>query len=521
MSKKSFVRQRGTLARLLALLLALLAVGCGEKAKTPDELLSGIQSAAVTAQTACESTDAAAADAAEKQAADLTAELQALAQPPAGADPTQPPAPGSVQAAALAHLPSAQEALAETKEAAALCREKKSCDDRINALSNWPYRKARPLAARAVLGSLALAAGQAQKNGLSSLPGPVRTLAEHAADLADCPPLQDGSPDWPAITAKLDGWAVSPPRAIAHLLAAGWLILDHPDMALIEVDLAALPPEKIATPASSEPLVTPGAPVGPMMPRHIPDDAKLLLLRALIFRECELPRLAALDEARFDREFVGSGQDPQAVAAGQVAKQQMDFIQILLHGWRFANALKKLELEAADREMAELLRRGPDSPFTILLTGERQVAGGQPDKTVVILETWLAEQAKDPEMAWWVQIIQARARVVRDSAGSGKPVPPFLFDRDFLQEVAEHLCASPSTTAAAAGGAATPEAAVQDFEQGVWLTCLVGVFLESKFPTAPAEPSTPDNPAVAGGAENGVKPSDPAPAPDVQVTPAP
>lgn len=469
----------------VALLCCLIFTGCGEETKTPAELGQTVRQAEIDAQAACDRTDVGAVDAAVAQAEPLLAELDKLAHPTPAAgtpDPAQPLDPAA--AAALAEWSAAAIRLQTIRDWAALTHEKKIRDDRLKSVKAWTYRQGRNLAVKGLLSGLAYAAGQAQTKGLSALPPVGQNLAQQAAGLTGCPPLADGSTDWAAVVVKLNGWSTTPPPGVAILLGVGWLALRQTDLALVEIDLAGIPEEVLTAPTPVAGLSVPAT--VPAVPP--PFDPQRLLMRALIYRENELPRLASLDEARVDRLYGAGGSG--------TATDSTAYLQMVLHGYRFYMACEQKDHTAADRELAEMLRRAPDSPFTVLLTGERQLAAGNSGQAANGLETWLADHASDPEMVWWVEKIQARARAVRNSAGSGEPPPPFLLNREFLLEAVEHLQVGPPPPPDAEANAA-PDGFARDLLQG---TALVGQLTS---PDAQAAAPVLEQPDPAPGTDTG------------------
>jgi hypothetical protein len=296
----------------------------------------------------------------------------------------------------------ADEAKAAAKAArriANLADEERKRDDLVTGWKGIAYKRGRELAFPAACNGLALAADQAAKADVETLPEAVRQSAELAADLAKQhagrKPLANGHPDWPMIAADLRAVGEAPPPAIlAEGLAFAFILARKKEFALYEIET-----------------VDPDA-----AKRNRNEETGYRLLRGYIYSANGLQLLAAeevnkapLIDAKDNPEY-----GPQILAG-------MHLAVAAIH-------IDNKDYEEADRAIVRAMRAWPNNPVSVFLTGEQQAASGEYEKAAQSLE----QAAKGTKNEWLAEKIARRARDLRDNPGKGETL---LHDHAFIAEL--------------------------------------------------------------------------------------
>jgi hypothetical protein len=294
----------------------------------------------------------------------------------------------------------AEQAGRKARYFAELAQEQK---DMADALASWKartYRSARGLALGASWKAMSLAAEQAGKSDLKSLPAPVQQAARDAARLSQefsgRQPLDNGQPDWAGIAADLNGYSQSPPAEEHQFLAVAFLLAGQANFGLYEIDMLD------ATALKSQ-----------------RQREWSTLARALIYSSHRWRHSAVLA----CQELVADG-DAEASA------QLLAGVHLFLAG----TYLQGKDHENADRELVRAMRVWPNNPVSVYLTGECLAANGEREKAAKSLEA-AAAGTKDE---WLAKKVAERARQIRD----GEIEDDTLFhDREFVTRVALHYLA--------------------------------------------------------------------------------
>lgn len=277
--------------------------------------------------------------------------------------------------------------------AAGLADEEKKHADAVGSLKARGYRAARSVALTGLFKGLALAADQAAKGKLDELPEAVRSSAVQAARISGRLPLQDGSTDWPGVSADLQAMAAAPPVETGLYLAVAFALLGQTDLGLVEIsaiDAAAL--DKSDLPVF-------------FVVRHFLTSTKQWNL------------LAAEQVGAFQAEAKGA---PELIAG--------------LHLYLAYAAIKEKDYERADAQISQSLVLWPNNPVAVYLTGERLAADGRAEAAAESLEKATAGTDQE-ELS---RKLAQRARDLRDGKAEGKAL---FADPAFVTEVALHLLA--------------------------------------------------------------------------------
>ncbi|MBC8876157.1 MAG: hypothetical protein H8E44_42570 [Planctomycetes bacterium] len=357
--------------------------GCGpDIPDVPGELNAEAGKARDAAKLACERNDHEAASDAAERAAKCAERLEKIAEE------------GDDNAAeAKKFLADTDAAAREAGRWAELAEEQHELARKLNGLKAKAYRGGRSLAVKALFKGLSLAADQAGKRGIENLPDELKDLALSAAqlagDMSGREPLEDGSPDWTAVSQDMSAFAKEPPKDMPLFLAAAFFLTLSSDPALYEiemVDAAGLETEE--------------------------DRLTYHVLRALIYRINGFSRLAIREV-----ETLSDGEDTY----------DPEF-QAGLHMLSAYFFLHDKDYTKADQEIGRAMQADPNNPLAVYLTGERLAADGEWEKAAKSLEA----AAAGSEDEWLADRIAQHARDVRDNRGESQSL---ILDKQFLAAV--------------------------------------------------------------------------------------
>ena len=401
--------------RLLVLPLTVVLFGCSGEPQSIGELRSVAVNAREEAVAARDAKDPKQADRAATRAEEAATAAAAMVE--AAAQPTEADKQAVKEAAAAAR---------EARSAAGWAREEKELADIVSGWKAKAYRGSRKVALAAVFTGMALAAEQAGKSDLDSLPQPVRENAELAAELAaeyaGREPLPNGQPDWEGIALDLQAFRSQEPEDLGQCLALAFILSAQPRLALYEIEL--VDPRSLKTP---DRIVT----------YHI--------LRGVILSENDLRRFAVrefetLDTLTGENEQQYSG--PELLAA-------IHLLAAYVH-------LRDRQYRRADLELVRAMRVWPNNSVSVFLTGERLAAEGQYEKAADSLE----QAARGTQHQWLAERITQRARQLRDDEGEAEPL---LTDKRFMCEVALHYIGEAAKQSEAAESLQQSVAAAKQF----------------------------------------------------------
>jgi hypothetical protein len=219
---------------------------------------------------------------------------------------------------------------------------------------------------------------------LEELPPSVRDAAELGLDLVRSHTGVDPdatAPDWTAVASTLEELGQDPSTRVNLVMASALVLGGQRRLALEEMEL--LDPDAFVGQGRTE--------------------TAYHAVRGIVYR---LNGLAGLASPHLEAAAHPVGGEDLRLSPG---------LQTGLHALVAANHLARLDLAAADRELADLARTTPDSPIVVFLTGERLTAAGEYEQAASSLEEW-ASTLGDEELA---RQVSERARALRD--GTGEP----------------------------------------------------------------------------------------------------
>lgn len=292
----------------------------------------------------------------------------------------------------------AAEAARQAEWFADLVREEKDLADIASGWKARAYRGTRKVALAAVFRGLALAAEQAGKSDLASLPQGVQDSAKLAAQLAPeyagRKDLPDGQPDWAGIASDLTSFSSQPPPGIALLTALASVLSGQNRVALYEIEL-----------------------VDRDSLRTREQNAQYHVLRAVILAQNDLRHLAVRELETSDLL--------RAEGGAQCGPQMLAGVHLLL-AYFYLNDGRYRE---ADLQIVRAMQAWPDNPVAIYLTGERLAATGEYEKAADSLE----HACRGTKHEWLAKRIAERARDLRDRKEKAEPL---LTEFGFVREVA-------------------------------------------------------------------------------------
>jgi hypothetical protein len=280
---------------------------------------------------------------------------------------------------------------------AEVAEEEQLLAEKIGSLKVRAYRAARGPALKIVFSGLALAAERAGP-GYDSLGEQEKALAGLAEVFAEDLKRPSGKPDWPAIAARMKAFGDNPPPRVGLLLAVAYVLLACDDLALAEADL--LKPDMFTDPQ---------------------EKLGCRFVRGFVLQARGMPRLAsreleAIDETDAAKE--GLSGRPEFMAGAHLLLAYM--------------AAQERDYRRADVEIMRATKIWPNNPVGVFLTGEVMVAEGRYEKAAKTMEDAFREAGVDvdPEL---VQLVQKRAREIRDKKGEAEPL---FADKQFVTELA-------------------------------------------------------------------------------------
>ena len=307
-------------------------------------------------------------------------------------------ADATLAAAAKSAADEAEQAAAAAEDVATWTEEEAQLAKDLGSWKAKGYRVARAGALKGIFTGMALAARQADKKGVDSLPEPVRGAAEQAADLSGRKRLPDGKPDWKGIAEDMSAWSSDPPQKIGLVLAVAYLFSGREDLALYEA--ARLDVDRIEN----------------------ADERDLsYLLRGTIYR---MRGLRKLGQREID---VAAGENAEGFCKGYGPE-----VQAGLHLALAFVAIREGNYKGADLQIARASKVHPNNPVTVFLTGERLLADGRHEQAAESLEAVVAAEVGQ-EYAPLAKMIAERAREIRDKKGKAEPL---VHDRSFLTKLA-------------------------------------------------------------------------------------
>ncbi|MCX5684722.1 MAG: hypothetical protein NT049_13685 [Planctomycetota bacterium] len=372
-----------------AMLAATLPCGCSRKESLPDgpALKAYAEKARDEARTASEAKD--------PKAARLAADRAKAAK-----EKAEKQEAGAAEADRAAAQELAMQVTAVARAAARfteLAEEEQSLSEKTGSLKLKAYRAARGPALKVVFAGLALAAERAGP-GYDLLGQRDKALADLAEMLADDLKRPNGKPDWRAIAARMKAYGDNPPPRVGMLLAVAYTLAAFDDLALAEADL--LKPEQFTDPQ---------------------EKLGCRFVRGFVLQARGMPRLASRE--------LDAVTGPEAAKEGLSGKPEfMAGVHLLLAYM----AAQERDYRRADIEIMRATRIWPNNPVGVLLTGEVMVAEGRYEKAAGTMEDGLREAGVDVDPAL-VQLIQKRAREIRDKKGEAQPL---FTDKRFLSELA-------------------------------------------------------------------------------------
>jgi hypothetical protein len=266
---------------------------------------------------------------------------------------------------------------------------------RANKLDSWKasgYAAMRSVGLKATFSVLSLAARQAAKYDLESLPETVRESAEFAAVLASLlserPRLPD---DWEGIARDMDLLAESPTMKLTMYLSLAFLMSGQVDFALFEIET--------------------------VKGDQLSDEQELYghILRSFIYSYQDWRHLSVMEVKKVGPE--------EAEDAAQLLA--------MVHLARAQIFTREREYELGEQELIRAARVWPNNPVLVFLTGEHLAATGEYKKAAESLES-LTVDIDHPIAQRMVNRIAERARDLRD----GEPGQSLLNDHSFMTEMA-------------------------------------------------------------------------------------
>ncbi|MGE0610418.1 MAG: hypothetical protein AB7O62_25240 [Pirellulales bacterium] len=369
------------------LLPALFAVGCSSSRQPPT--MADLHAQAIAARDEARQ----ARHDRQPQVARQAADRAVAAEEAAGQVEPAPPL-------AIELRPEIKAARAAADKYASLAEEDQRLADLTSSWSAGIYRSGRGLAMSGVLQGLALAARQASRSDISTLPAGVRDSAQQAADLAEWATgrskLPGGKTDWAGVADDLDSLYKEQPAAIALFLAVAHLMTGHEQLALCEV--AQVDPQNLRTDEQ----------------RH-----QAALVRGVAYSANGLRHLAV---ETLEQAAVPGNADSQS------APELLASVHLLLgYLWFRAGDYRQ-----ADMEIARSLQVWPNNPLAIFLTGERLAASGEYERAADSLSALAAGSQHE----WLASRVEQRAREIRDSREQAEPI---LHDPAFLRDLSLHF----------------------------------------------------------------------------------
>ncbi len=301
---------------------------------------------------------------------------------------------GDETAPADSPAPIAEAQLAEAVSPAMIAEQK-----RVEQLtSGWrakAYRAAMDPTLRTILTGLALAARQADQQGLNQLPLPVQQSAERSLQwsgrLLNKQYPVDAQVDWASVASDFDAMAIQPPASLRMEIAFGFLMGGAFEMALVEierVDPASIGGEKAL--------------------------AGFHLLRGVIYTTNRLPLLAVQDMTQ-------PGVQTHVGEWGPEIEAGLHVLVGLLY-------LSEKDHRNADLQLMRAVKACPDGPLAQWLTGELLAADGSWEKAAESIATVHLGTDQEPLADMLIQ----RARRIRDAEGDAEPL---VHDPTFVREL--------------------------------------------------------------------------------------
>jgi hypothetical protein len=278
-------------------------------------------------------------------------------------------------------------------DSAGLAEEEKAYADLIGSFKAKAYRMGRTVALRAAFTSFSLLADQVGAKGYDSMKPEARNLADLALQIAGDPRLADGTPDWPAVSKKMLGYAAQPPPETSFILTCALFLSGRYDLALIEADGLTLPADASAS------------------------DREVCLLARVFILHCNGFRRMASQQVRSTLD------DPEQRKQWDDPEVQATFCLI-----RAFFALQDKDYRQADLELVQVMKFCPNHPVAVYLTGEVQVGEGQFEKAQESIDTVIQNLPPDAD-PWLLEHLRDRARYLRDKQGDAEPLftdPQFL-----------------------------------------------------------------------------------------------
>ena len=268
--------------------------------------------------------------------------------------------------------------------------------DLAKELTSWKaksYRGSRKLLVKGVFLGLSYSAKKVDEQGVDSLPEKVRESAEFGANLVyeytSLERDEDQEHDWKRISEELEKMADSPPREIAAMLAATYLIAAQKDLALYEIE---------------------GLDLNELADR----DRKLIcqVIRSAVlssngYKGLSVEYMHATIEEHKNTKVINNLRGTEHTIEKVDDPQEM--LGLLHLGLAYLH-LQEKRYEEADREMVNAITIWPNNPLTAFLTGERLLADGKKEEAAESLEA----AAAGSEYEWLAEMIAERAKEIRD-----------------------------------------------------------------------------------------------------------